>query len=380
MLPHAIITDGEEEPMRLPFLSRALRSSAALMLLAGCADDVPQSPSLDGGAPGMTPSFAIGLYGLSGAPPSVSGRPCSRPEYRQFDFWLGTWEIENPDGTPAGTNIIQSALDGCAVLESYAFQGYIGRSLNSYDAATDQWHQHWSDHTSAVIDIYGGSPQPGTMIMQGSRATFTDRIAWTALGPDGLRQLWEISTDGGQTFPTVQFDGFYHRRESVTRDPEVPTGNCMDVNFPVLFDFDFTLGSWNVDVVGPHPSQSAVEHAAGGRPKLRSVIAKDVGDCLIEERLSGRAGYEALVFTSVRRRLGEWVKTFVDNRGTNVFLKGGVVDGRPVLNGTVPTAGGSRDVRVTWVQDGADRFEQRWETTTDGGATWDRLLIARYTR
>ena len=127
-------------------------------------------------------------------------------------------------------------------------------------------------------------------------------------------------------------------------------------------------------------AQFICSYAASNMNVAISVIAKDLGDCLIEERLSGRAGYEAIMFTTVRRRLGEWVKTFVDNRGTNVFLKGRVVDGRPVLTGTVPSSGGSRDVRVTWVQHGADRFEQRWETTVDSGTTWDRLLIADYTR
>jgi hypothetical protein len=221
--------------------------------------------------------------------------------------------------------------------------------------------------------LRGIRPPPGS-------GRIDDRVTWSAFSADRVRQFWESSSDGGQTYPTVVFDGLYHRRPSVTPDPEVPTGNCSDPAFPALFQFDFTLGEWDVDVVGPHPSETGLASAAPGRPELRSVIAKDVGDCLIEERLTGRAGYEAIVFTSVRRRLGEWVRTYVDNRGTNVFLKGRVVNGALVLTGTVPTAEGSQDVRVTWVPDGSDQFEQRWETTADGGASWDRLLLARYNR
>ncbi|MFQ5512310.1 MAG: hypothetical protein ACE5EO_10730 [Candidatus Krumholzibacteriia bacterium] len=33
------------------------------------------------------------------APP----KPCSAPEYRQFDFWIGEWSVE-AKGKPAGTN------------------------------------------------------------------------------------------------------------------------------------------------------------------------------------------------------------------------------------------------------------------------------------
>jgi hypothetical protein len=88
-----------------------------------------------------------------------------------------------------------------------------------------------------------------------------------------------------------------------------------------------------------------------------------------------------MIFTAVRRRLGEWVKTLVDNLGTNVFLKGRLTDGQMVLTGTVPSIDGvSKDVRVTWVEGGPDNFEQRWETTGDGGAMWEQLLVAEYSR
>ena len=28
--------------------------------------------------------------------------PCAAPEYRAFDFWVGSWEVYQPDGTRAG--------------------------------------------------------------------------------------------------------------------------------------------------------------------------------------------------------------------------------------------------------------------------------------
>jgi len=71
----------------------------------------------------------------------------------------------------------------------------------------------------------------------------------------------------------------------------------------------------------------------------------------------------------------------VDNRGTNAFLTGSTEDGRLVLTGTAPSRHGSAlDVRVTSTRKGDDRFEQRWERTPDGGATWHRLLVATYRR
>lgn len=364
--------------MQLFSAGRILRSGAVLAFLAGCAEDTPQAPDSAGGPTAGSPAFAIGLYGMAGAPTAPVGRPCTRAEYRQFDFWLGSWDVHSPEGTPVGNNVISRALDGCAVMESYTEGGYVGRSLNSFDAATNQWHQHWSDHVGTVLSLFGGSPQPGTMILAGVRPRPTggpllDRVTWTEQSTDLVHQFWETSSDGGQTFPIVQFDGWYHRVSSVTPAPEVPTGVCGNQAFPALFQFDFTLGSWNVDVAGPH--------AAAGSPRLTSTISKDLGDCLIEERLSGRAGYEAIVFTTVRRALGEWVKTYVDNRGINVYLTGRLTDGQMVLTGKVPSTGGSsKDARVTWVSNGPDSFVQRWETSSNGGTTWAPLFVATYSR
>ena len=32
--------------------------------------------------------------------------PCSAPEHRQFDFWLGDWEVKGPAGKVAGRNMV----------------------------------------------------------------------------------------------------------------------------------------------------------------------------------------------------------------------------------------------------------------------------------
>ena len=31
---------------------------------------------------------------------------CCTENHRAFDFWVGTWQVTNPDGSPAGTNTI----------------------------------------------------------------------------------------------------------------------------------------------------------------------------------------------------------------------------------------------------------------------------------
>ena len=57
--------------------------------------------------------------------------PCSQDAYKQFDFWLGTWEVSTPNGAVAGTNEITSEENGCLILEAWtSATGGTGQSYN----------------------------------------------------------------------------------------------------------------------------------------------------------------------------------------------------------------------------------------------------------
>lgn len=143
--------------------------------------------------------------------------PCSGDEYRQFDFWIGDWSVTAGDRT-AGQNRITSILGGCVLLEQYKAAGgaYEGSSFNIYDQGVGEWHQTWVDNQGLVLQLRGGV-EDGQMVLSGERqgqdgTRITDRIAWTPR-PDGtVRQLWQVSEDGGETWRTV-FDGTYTREE-----------------------------------------------------------------------------------------------------------------------------------------------------------------------
>lgn len=145
--------------------------------------------------------------------PAPAPRPCTAPEYRQFDFWLGDWNVEAP-ANPGRTsrNRITSANGGCTLLEQYTTPGgFEGSSLNFYDAARKVWHQTWIDNQGQPLYLEGGL-QGDAMVMQTTAdATIVQRITWTPL-PDGrVRQHWESTGDAGRTWATV-FDGYYSKR------------------------------------------------------------------------------------------------------------------------------------------------------------------------
>jgi tetratricopeptide (TPR) repeat protein len=136
-------------------------------------------------------------------------KPCQDEQYRAFDFWLGQWDVTTPTraGWQASSSITVSN-DGCSIDENYTSpSGMHGKSINFYDAGRDVWHQTWIDNQGSPLYLEG-KLEDGAMVLADER----NRITWTQL-PDGrVRQLWEMSSDGGETWTTA-FDGYYQRKK-----------------------------------------------------------------------------------------------------------------------------------------------------------------------
>lgn len=158
----------------------------------------------------------LALLGPLPASSQTTPGPCLSEAHRAFDFWIGTWDVYRPNGQKVGVNEIGSAMGGCVLHERYSAGAYHGESFNTFDAARGVWHQTWVDNQGALLLLEGGVTD-GAMILSGETtdaqgAKTLQRITWTRLEDDGtrVRQLWEVSNDGGQTW-TVAFDGEYRR-------------------------------------------------------------------------------------------------------------------------------------------------------------------------
>ena len=144
---------------------------------------------------------------------TAPGKSCQAVEHRQFDFWVGHWEVFVPSGKKAGENRIEVIADGCALLEQWTGAGgFTGKSLNIYDATDRRWHQTWVDNSGTLLKLTGGFAER-SMVMSTTGPSPTDpgktvqqRITWTTSADGSVRQLWESSADGGSTW-TVLFDG-----------------------------------------------------------------------------------------------------------------------------------------------------------------------------
>jgi hypothetical protein len=149
--------------------------------------------------------------------------PCSNPEYRQFDFWIGEWEAYGPKGK-AGDSKISLILDSCTILEEWTSSPvakglrYSGKSYNMYNAATKKWQQYWIDNTGSITEYFNGHYEPGKMIVETANQQVNDstwliqRMTFYNLGPDKVRQHGENSNDGGKTWAT-SFDLEYRRKK-----------------------------------------------------------------------------------------------------------------------------------------------------------------------
>ena len=160
-------------------------------------------------------AIAAFTFAIAASAQDAKPAPCGAPEYRQFDFWLGDWEVRGPGGKIAGGNTIASTHGGCVVLESWKGMGGVtGSSFNVYDPARKQWRQTWVDSTGGILDLEGTFAD-GRMVLASkprSASEAINRITWQRL-PDGrVRQLWETSSDGAVTWKT-SFDGYYTRKQ-----------------------------------------------------------------------------------------------------------------------------------------------------------------------
>lgn len=143
---------------------------------------------------------------------------CAAPEIHQFDFWIGSWDVFNEKGQPGGKNTISPVADGCALHEAWTAPGENGESFSMYDPTTKRWHQTWVDNRSNLWMIDGGMVG-NSMVMTRTAPSKTDpkvtvlhRWTWTPSDKDHVRQLYDVSTDGGKTWQ-ILFDGRYVRRK-----------------------------------------------------------------------------------------------------------------------------------------------------------------------
>lgn len=183
----------------------AMRATITLvgLFLCACGAAAPAS------APQTTPAAPAVASPLSPAVCESAGHR------RDFDFWLGDWEVHGAQGKLVGENRIEVLHGGCALLESWrSAGGGAGSSLNFYDPASQKWRQVWVDRQGGIIDL-AGQLEGKAMVLEGTSlqpdgSLRKIRGTWTPQAEGKVRQVFEEAPDGATW--QVTFDGLYSRK------------------------------------------------------------------------------------------------------------------------------------------------------------------------
>lgn len=144
--------------------------------------------------------------------------PCEDSEFKQFDFWLGDWDVASAaDGVHRGSSHISKEMGGCVVWENWTSAGnpYFGKSYNTWNPNLKRWEQYWVDNSAGVM-FFHGELKNNIMdywtedVPQAGGGTLLRHLQFFNVGPDKVRQFSQGSKDGGKTWHT-EYDLIYTR-------------------------------------------------------------------------------------------------------------------------------------------------------------------------
>jgi tetratricopeptide (TPR) repeat protein len=142
--------------------------------------------------------------------------PCKSPEYHQFDFWIGDWEVQDPQGNVVGHNAVTAEQDGCLIVEHWTATGgaQTGTSFNYYDIRDKKWHQLYLDNSGnagAFPAMSGNLNDKKMVLLTNDPNTPPSRWTWYTMSPNQVRQMAEQSTDNQKTWQ-ITWDSIYIKK------------------------------------------------------------------------------------------------------------------------------------------------------------------------
>ena len=144
--------------------------------------------------------------------------PCQAPQFHQFDFWVGDWDVQSPTGQHLGTNLITREQDGCVLVEHWkSGRGQeTGTSFSYYNFHDGKWHQFYlaNQGDPASFPPTSGKLRDGKMVLENlDDPKSYSRWTYYVVSPGKVRQMAEYSSDGGKTWVPA-WDSIYVKKDS----------------------------------------------------------------------------------------------------------------------------------------------------------------------
>ncbi len=322
-------------------------------------------------------------------PPVARAHACDSPQARQFDFWIGEWDVENQNRDPrtpadstwhatgAATDRVYPVLDGCAIVELWdgylTFGHVVGFSVRTYDPDAGRWTLllNWPAGQGPIFSTLDGTFEGGVgRFFNEARGpageVVRNRYTFSDVTPGSLRWDAAVSRDGGRTWRETWIMRF--QRRDLARRRALLTGPSRTVlrrcAQPRARDYDFLVGDW-----------SAAGQEKGAVSEEARQAWSILEGCAVMEYVAAPG------VNGVRRSLR--VRSFVPAESRWVMVE--LVEGRPEFvrwEGPVdPTAddrtltrravAGEPLERLRWNQVGEDAYRETREISRDGGRTWE---------
>jgi ketosteroid isomerase-like protein len=188
----------------------------------------------------------VALYAAASKP-----LPCSAPVYRQFDFWLGEWDVFEEGGSVREAQVTVARIQNdCGLREQYeGTDGSSGESLSMYDTSAAEWRQTWLSNRGQVVFIHG-TLQGEAMTLSGTGdSSGGHRLVRGVWKPEnaGVRETAETSSDDGKTW-TPWFDLSFRKRSPLASQDN--NGSDEDRRAVSAMDTQFQAAVKNNDVEG----------------------------------------------------------------------------------------------------------------------------------
>jgi hypothetical protein len=133
-------------------------------------------------------------------------------------------------------------------------------------------------------------------------------------------------------------------------------------------EFDFVIGNWLV-------------RDSAGQAIGTVTVAKAYGGCvLIETWLGVGSAGESLGVIGYQPESRRWHRDFLDPGGVVLALEGEWDGAAMVMTGKDYQPDGARMHRVAWTPRSDGAIEERWQTSTDAGRSWQAKFNGMFHR
>jgi hypothetical protein len=171
---------------------------------------------------------------------------------------------------------------------------------------------------------------------------------------------------------TLSVSAIWTQAAAAQQSPGAPPPNpCAD---PRQKQLDFWVGEWDLT----WPGQTASETGHG-----TNSVKRILDGCIVQENFSGLdsmplRGTSVSVFDA---RANRWKQTWVDNEGGYLDFTGDFKDGQMILQREAIGPGGKTFLqRMVWKNIAPKEFDWSWESSRDGGTTWQVQWPIHYKR